>query len=79
MVTILDLIMVVLLFSAIGATGAVGLIGYEGNSHVQWQKVCNVFDKFCHQVSTAMVLSFIGSIAYLMLIVFALINVHKRL
>ncbi|GKA37847.1 mutator type transposase [Tanacetum coccineum] len=79
MVTILDLIMVVLLFSAIGATCAVGFIGYEGNSHVQWQKVCNVFDKFCHQVSTAMVLSFIGSIAYLLLIVFALINVHKRL
>lgn len=79
MVTILDLVVVALLFSAIGATSGVGLIGYKGNSHVQWQKVCNVFDTFCRQVAAAMVLSFIGSIAYLLLVVFAVINVYKKI
>nr|XP_043608724.1 CASP-like protein 1E2 [Erigeron canadensis] len=78
MVTILDLVVMTLLFSSLGATGAVGLIGYEGNSHVQWKKVCNVFDKFCHQVAAAMVLSFIGSIAYLLLAVLSVFNVYKN-
>ncbi|KAK9052811.1 hypothetical protein SSX86_029441 [Deinandra increscens subsp. villosa] len=79
MVTILDLVVVALLFSAIGASGAVGLIGYQGNSHVQWEKVCNVFDKFCHQVAAAMALSFIGSIAYLLLIELAVFDIYRRL
>ncbi|KAL4570300.1 hypothetical protein LXL04_025952 [Taraxacum kok-saghyz] len=79
MVTILDIVMVALLFSAIGATGAVGLIGAKGNSHVQWGKVCNVFDKFCHQVAAATILAFNGSICYLLLVVLATINVYKKL
>ncbi|KAK1438282.1 hypothetical protein QVD17_04089 [Tagetes erecta] len=78
-VTVLDLVVMALLFSAIGASGAVGLIGYQGNSHVQWQKVCNVFDKFCHQVTGALVLSFIAAVAYLLLVVLAIFNVYKKL
>nr|XP_043609328.1 CASP-like protein 1E2 [Erigeron canadensis] len=77
-IIILDLVMVALLFSAVGATGAVGLIGYKGNSHVQWDKVCNVFGKFCHQVATALFLSFAGSLMYLMLVVIAALNLHKK-
>ncbi|KAL8201257.1 hypothetical protein R6Q57_012596 [Mikania cordata] len=79
MVTIVDIVVVALLFSAIGASGAVGLVGYQGNSHVQWQKVCNVFDKFCHQVAASIVLSFIGSMAYLLLVVLAVLNAYKKL
>ncbi|KAI3713762.1 hypothetical protein L1987_72348 [Smallanthus sonchifolius] len=79
MVTILDVVVVAILFSAIGASGAVGLIGYQGNSHVQWQKVCNVFDKFCHQVTAAMVLSFFASMAYLLLVVLVVFHVYKKL
>ncbi|XAR57125.1 hypothetical protein NMG60_11025156 [Bertholletia excelsa] len=59
-VTILDLIMVALLFSANGAAGAIGLMGYEGNSHVRWEKVCNKFSRFCHQVAAAILLSLLG-------------------
>ncbi|KAL7609253.1 CASP-like protein 1E2 [Lactuca sativa] len=77
-VTILDIVMVALLFSAMGAAGAVGLIGLKGNSHLQWGKVCNVFDKFCHQTAAAMILSFNGSICYLLLVVLATINVYKK-
>ncbi|KAJ0798772.1 putative casparian strip membrane protein [Helianthus annuus] len=79
MVTILDLMVVALLFSAIGASCAVGLIGYRGNSHVRWEKVCNVFDKFCHQVMAAMALSFVACLAYLLLVVLAIFNVYKKL
>ncbi|KAI3821930.1 hypothetical protein L1987_09506 [Smallanthus sonchifolius] len=77
-VTILDLVMVGLLFSTIGATGSIGLIAYKGNSHVQWDKVCNVFGKFCNQIAVALFLSFAGSIAYLVLIVLAALKLHKK-
>ncbi|KAK1435988.1 hypothetical protein QVD17_01762 [Tagetes erecta] len=78
MITILDLVMVGVLFSAVGATGSVGLIGYKGNSHVNWDKVCNVFDKFCHQISMALFMSFAGGIAYFVLIVLSTLKLHNK-
>ena len=77
-VIILDLVMVALLFSAVGATGSIGLIGYNGNSHVQWDKVCNVFDKFCHQGAVAVFLSLAGCIAYFLLILLTVLHLHKK-
>ncbi|PWA70723.1 hypothetical protein CTI12_AA275240 [Artemisia annua] len=77
-IIILDIVMVALLFSAVGATSSIGLIGYKGNSHVHWDKVCNVFNKFCHQVAIAVFLSFAGSITYLLLIVISALKLHKK-
>lgn len=78
MVIILDLVMVALLFSSNGATIAIGLIGYKGNSHVRWNKVCNIFDKFCQKVAAGIALSQLGSLAFLLLVVLATLNLHKR-
>ncbi|KAL3508051.1 hypothetical protein ACH5RR_033433 [Cinchona calisaya] len=78
MIITLDLVMVALLFSGGGAALAVGLIGYEGNSHVQWNKVCNVFGKFCHQVAGAIVVSLVGSAVFLLLVLLAMLNLHKK-
>ncbi|XP_058731527.1 CASP-like protein 1E1 [Vicia villosa] len=69
LITMLDTLMVALLFSGNGAAAAVGLLGYNGNSHVRWSKVCDVFDKFCHQVAASIILSLLGSLAFLLLIV----------
>ncbi|KAG6432172.1 hypothetical protein SASPL_103746 [Salvia splendens] len=78
LISILDLIMVALLFSAIGAAGAIGLMGYHGNSHVQWKKVCNVFDKFCSQTAASLGLSAAAAVAFFLLVVLATYNLHKR-
>jgi uncharacterized protein (TIGR01569 family) len=79
LVTLLDALMVALLFSCIGAAGAIGLLGYQGNSHVRWNKVCNVFDKFCHQVAASIILSLLGSLAFLLLIVLLpILRFHRR-
>ncbi|KAF6172945.1 hypothetical protein GIB67_030454 [Kingdonia uniflora] len=75
---VLDLVMVALLFSDNGAVGAVGLIGYNGNSHVQWKKVCNVFNSFCHKGAASIAVSMIGSMAFMMLIVLAMFRLHNR-
>ncbi|KAL3380281.1 hypothetical protein AABB24_000754 [Solanum stoloniferum] len=73
-----DLIMMALLYSSVGAAAAVGLIGYKGNTHVRWNKVCDVFGKFCGQVAAAVVISLVGSILFLLLVLFAMLNLHKN-
>ncbi|KAM6545279.1 hypothetical protein CsatB_026015 [Cannabis sativa] len=75
---IFDMMMVGLLFSSNGAAAAVGLIGLQGNSHVQWKKVCNVFDKFCHQGAAAVVLSFLGASAFLLLAMLTIKRLHRK-
>ncbi|XP_022761211.1 CASP-like protein 1E1 [Durio zibethinus] len=77
-ITVFDLVMVGLLFSANGAALAIGLMGYKGNSHVQWNKVCNVFDKFCDQAAISIVLSLVGSLVFMALVAVAVLTFHKR-
>ncbi|TKY72005.1 CASP protein 1E1 [Spatholobus suberectus] len=69
LITVLDALMVALLFSGNGAAIAVGILGLQGNSHVHWNKVCNVFGKFCDQVAASLFISLLGSIAFLSLLV----------
>lgn len=78
-IVVMDLIMVALLFSSNGAAGALGLMGYKGNTRLRWNKVCDVFGKFCNQVAAALGLSFFGGLAFVLLIVMgvsALIKLH---
>ncbi|CAK9145524.1 unnamed protein product [Ilex paraguariensis] len=78
LIIILDLVMIGLLFSGNGAATAVGVLGYEGNSHVQWNKVCNMFGKFCQQISAAIILSLLASVVFLLLVGMAAFNLHKK-
>ncbi|KAL6339621.1 hypothetical protein AAG906_034706 [Vitis piasezkii] len=77
-VIVLDLHMVGLLFSANGAATAVGVLGQYGNSHVEWKKVCNVFDSFCDHLVASLALSFLGSLSFLGLVLLAILNLHKK-
>ncbi|GFY85235.1 hypothetical protein Acr_03g0020090 [Actinidia rufa] len=71
--------MVALLFSGEGAAAAVGIIGYKGNSHVRWNKVCNVFrgvlppDRPPPSFSLSSAL-----VAFFLLVVLAALNLHKK-
>ncbi|XP_051127791.1 CASP-like protein 1E2 [Andrographis paniculata] len=78
LVVLADLVMVALLFSSIGAAGAIGLMGYQGNSHVQWKKVCNVFDRFCHQAAAALGLSGAAALVFFVLVVLSTLNHYKK-
>ncbi|XP_065863573.1 CASP-like protein 1E1 [Euphorbia lathyris] len=77
-ITMLDLLMVALLFSSNGAAAAIGLMGYQGNSHVRWNKVCNVFGKFCHQVAASLVISLLGSIVFFLLVLLSALRLHSN-
>lgn len=78
LIILLDLVMLPLLFSAIGAATAIGLLGYQGNSHVQWNKVCNIFDKFCRHAAAAIGLSGAAAAAFFLLVVLATFNLIKK-
>ncbi|XVF66278.1 hypothetical protein PTKIN_Ptkin10aG0022200 [Pterospermum kingtungense] len=75
---VFDLVMVALLYSANGAGLAIGLIAFKGNSHVQWNKASNIFDKFCEQTAVSLVLSAIASLAFVALVAFAALTLHSR-
>lgn len=78
LVTLLDAIMVALLFSGNGAAWAIGVLAEKGNSHVLWNKVCHVFDKFCNQAAAACLISLLGSVFFLSLVMLPALRLHRR-
>ena len=78
LIIVLDTVMVALLFSGSGAAGAVGVIAYQGNSHVQWNKVCDIYGRFCKQVAASTVLSLAGAVVFMSLVVLASVGLQKR-
>ncbi|XXG84142.1 hypothetical protein AAC387_Pa10g1728 [Persea americana] len=77
-ITILDVIMVALLFSGLGAAATIGVLGLEGNSQMRWNKVCNTFEKFCRSLAVSQILSMIGSLVFLLLVVLSIMHLHRR-
>lgn len=77
-VMLADLVMVALLFSSLGAAVSIGLMGYKGNTHVQWKKVCNVFDRFCDRAIVALALSAAAALIFFILVVLATLRRHKK-
>ncbi|KGN57071.1 CASP-like protein 1E2 [Cucumis sativus] len=78
LIIVLDTVMVALLFSGSGAAGAVGVIAYQGNTHVQWNKVCDIYGRFCKQVAASTVLSLAGAVVFMSLVVLASVGLQKR-
>ncbi|KAH9614508.1 hypothetical protein KSS87_022456 [Heliosperma pusillum] len=74
---LIDLMMLALLFSSVGAAGAVGVLGVKGNSHLRWNKVCDVYTKFCHHVEAAVALSFFAAAAYILLLLLEISKLQR--
>ncbi|KAK6239309.1 hypothetical protein QUC31_004778 [Theobroma cacao] len=75
---ILDMTIMGLLFSSNGAAIAVGVLGQYGNSHARWNKVCELFGGFCHEMTAAIILSLVGSLVFFWLVALAILNLHKK-
>uniref|UniRef100_A0A7N0TAC2 CASP-like protein n=1 Tax=Kalanchoe fedtschenkoi TaxID=63787 RepID=A0A7N0TAC2_KALFE len=75
---ITDALIMGFLLSADGAAAAVGIIARDGNSHLQWPRVCFMFNKFCNQGTTAIVLSTLGSLCFFLLVALSASNLHKK-
>lgn len=65
--------------AATGAAGGVAYIGLKGNSHTNWNKVCDQFSSFCSHLAGSIVLSLVSSITLLLLVWLSIYVLSKKL
>ncbi|CAI9087451.1 OLC1v1021522C1 [Oldenlandia corymbosa var. corymbosa] len=65
---VMDLIILLLLDSAISSNVAIGQVGRNGNSHAGWLPICNQVPKFCKQTTAAVIGGFVASLSYLFIV-----------
>lgn len=68
-----------ILASATGTAGGIAYVGLKGNDHVQWNKVCNHFDKFCRHIGAALAVSLFASFLLIFLIWLNVNSLHKKI
>ncbi|KAK9288847.1 hypothetical protein L1049_017313 [Liquidambar formosana] len=76
---LLDVIILGLVASATGTAGGVAYIGLKGNSHVRWNKVCNVYDKFCQHIGSSVAISLFASVVLVLLVLLSIYSLRRRI
>ncbi|CAI9118727.1 OLC1v1020330C1 [Oldenlandia corymbosa var. corymbosa] len=76
---IFDVLLLGIVASATGTGGAVGYIGYKGDSHVKWGKVCNTYDVFCKHVVTSLAFSLFASVVLALLVLLSIYSLSKKI
>ncbi|XP_072996715.1 CASP-like protein 1E1 [Typha latifolia] len=76
--SIADIVMLILLFSSNGAAAAIAIMAQVGQSQLGWDDICNIVDNFCNRIKASVVLSMLASSAYALIVIFAVIGLHKR-
>ncbi|KAK1277931.1 hypothetical protein QJS04_geneDACA020138 [Acorus gramineus] len=65
--------------SATGSAGSIAYVGLKGNSHVQWNKICNIYGKFCRHIGSSVGISLVASIALVMLVILSGYSLYRRI
>ncbi|XP_010546916.1 PREDICTED: CASP-like protein 1D2 [Tarenaya hassleriana] len=71
-----DVVILGILASATGTAGGVAYVGLRGNDHLGWNKICNVYDKFCRHIASSLALSLFASLLLLLLSLCS--SLHKK-
>ncbi|GMI72106.1 CASP-like protein 1D1 [Hibiscus trionum] len=74
-----DVVFVGIVASATGAAGGVAYIGLRGNDHVRWNKICNVYDKFCRHIGSSVALSLFAGVLLVFLSMISTFTLYKRI
>ncbi|CAH1427639.1 unnamed protein product [Lactuca virosa] len=74
----IDALLLGILASATGAAIGVAYIGFKGNSHSRWNKVCNTYDSFCLRGAVSFILSLVSSITLLLLVWLSIQMLYKK-
>ncbi|KAJ4951186.1 hypothetical protein NE237_028018 [Protea cynaroides] len=72
-----DVLMLGMVAAATGTAGGVAYIGLKGNSHVNWNKICNVYGKFCRHVGASVAVSLFASFLLLLLVFLSVYSVYR--
>ncbi|XP_028751652.1 CASP-like protein 1D2 [Neltuma alba] len=73
-----DALILGIIASATGTAGGVAYVGLKGNSHVNWGKICNVYDKFCRHIAGSLAVALFGSVVTVLLIWLSAYSLHSR-
>ncbi|KAJ0713785.1 putative casparian strip membrane protein [Helianthus annuus] len=76
---ILDALLLGIMASATGAAGGVGYIGFKGNNHTGWTKICNVYGSFCRHIAASIAVSLLPSVALLLLVWVSVFALSKKI
>ncbi|KAJ4823075.1 hypothetical protein Tsubulata_009601 [Turnera subulata] len=76
---VLDLLLLGILATAVGAAGGVGYIALKGNNHAGWGKLCNMFEKHCRRLSSSVALSLVASVVLLILVMLSVFSLRRRI
>ncbi|KAJ1288330.1 hypothetical protein BS78_02G081000 [Paspalum vaginatum] len=78
LLVLLDVFYAAVMASATGAAGGVAWIGLKGNSHTQWNKICNVYGKFCRHIGSSAFLALVASIILVLLAILNAYSLYRR-
>ncbi|XVE65669.1 hypothetical protein DITRI_Ditri08aG0018600 [Diplodiscus trichospermus] len=75
----LDVVFVGIVASATGAAGGVAYIGLKGNSNVNWNKICNLYDKFCRHIGSSIAVALFAAILLVLLSMMSTFTLYKKI
>ncbi|RLN36246.1 CASP-like protein 1D1 [Panicum miliaceum] len=75
---LLDVFYAAVMASATGSGGGVAWIGFKGNSHTRWNKICNTYSKFCRHVGSSVFLALVASIILVLLAALNAYSLYRR-
>lgn len=71
-------VMAAIMGSGAAAASSMGYIALKGNDRVQVKRICNVFDRFCIQMGTSLVLSLMATVLLLVLVFSSAFSLYRR-
>ncbi|KAK1390497.1 CASP-like protein 1 [Heracleum sosnowskyi] len=75
----MDVVMLAIVAAASGTAGGVAYIGFRGNSHTRWVKICNIFDKFCQHAAGAILVSMFAAIVLILLLLHSVFTMYRKI
>ncbi|KAK4283552.1 hypothetical protein QN277_000492 [Acacia crassicarpa] len=74
-----DTLILGIVASATGAAGGVSYLALKGNDHLNWNEVCNVYDKFCRYLAGSLASALFGSVVAVLLLWLSATSIHSRI
>lgn len=62
----------------VSAAAFLAELGKNGNSHARWDKICDKFDRFCHQAGGALIPSFVALLLFLLISAISIVKLRNQ-
>ncbi|GAB4829459.1 hypothetical protein Ancab_019131 [Ancistrocladus abbreviatus] len=77
-ISVLDMMMLALLSAGTSSAAYMAELAKKGNSHAQWNKICDKFETFCSHGGAAIIVSFVGLVLLLVISVMSNLKLRRQ-